>query len=229
MNLSDLTQAVTPTLDGPVLAVLAASVRPLTVGEVAAEAARGSDIGVRRSLARLVDQGIVRATIMGRNRVHELNREHLAAPIAERLATLRSELWRRFRETLATWDPPPLYAAIFGSAARGDGGPESDIDLLLISPPFPDAKSPLTSPKSLNALFPTAQPTKWREQVDQLRDSVQDWTGNYLQVLELSIDDWMQHRERKTPLLRDIQRDEILLVKHSGVKFLKERDLGRLR
>jgi len=35
---------------------------------------------------------------MGRNRVHELNREHLAAPAAELFAGLRLELWKRLRK-----------------------------------------------------------------------------------------------------------------------------------
>ena len=65
MNLSDPSQTITPTLDGAVLVVLARAGRPLTVGEVTAESVRGSEIGVRRCLARLVDQGIVRATADG--------------------------------------------------------------------------------------------------------------------------------------------------------------------
>lgn len=67
MDLTDPTRAVSATLDGPVLAVLAQAGKPLTVGAVAAMTPRGSEIGVRRSLARLVEQGIVRATEMGRN------------------------------------------------------------------------------------------------------------------------------------------------------------------
>ena len=117
MDLGDPTRSITPTLDGPVLAVLARSGRPLTVGEVAAETVRGSEIGVRRCLARLVDQGLVQATEMGRNRVHELNREHVAAPIATTMADLRTELWRRMRKELSGWKPKPLYACAFGSAA----------------------------------------------------------------------------------------------------------------
>ena len=95
MDLSDPTRAVTPTLDGAVLAVLATTGKPLTVGQVARQATRGSEIGIRRSLARLVKQGIVRATVMGRNQVHELNRDHVAAGVADTLAGLRTELWRR--------------------------------------------------------------------------------------------------------------------------------------
>ena len=92
---------------------------------------------MRRSLGRLVEQGIVRATEVGRNRVHELNRDHLAAPVAELLAGLRVELWRRFREVLSKWKVRPVYACAFGSAARADGDAGSDIDVLLVHPPFP--------------------------------------------------------------------------------------------
>lgn len=112
MDLGDPTRAVVPTLDGPVLVVLARAGRPLTVGEVAAQTKRGSEIGVRRVLGRLVEQGIVRAHQMGRNRVHELNREHVAADAAIRLAGLRGELWQRMREALDAWDPRPVYVSL---------------------------------------------------------------------------------------------------------------------
>ena len=95
---------------------------------------------MRKCLGRLVEQGIVQATQMGRNRVHELNREHLAAPVAGLLAGLRLELWNRLRKTLGTWNPKPVYGCVFGSAARGDGDAESDIDLLLVHPPLPGEK-----------------------------------------------------------------------------------------
>lgn len=145
MDLTDPTRAVTATLDGPVLAVLAQSGKPMTVGDVAAQMPRGSEIGVRRSLERLVGQGIVRATEMGRNRVHELNREHIAAPVADLLASLRLELWKRLRAKLSAWNPRPVYGCVFGSAARGDGDSGSDIDLLLVHAPFPGGRrSPTT-------------------------------------------------------------------------------------
>ena len=122
VDLSDPTRALTPTLDGPVLSVLAKAGHPLTVGEIAQQAARGSEIGIRRSVARLVEQGLVTATQMGRNLVHELNRDHVAAPAAALLADLRLELWKRLRDTLSGWAEKPVHAAVFGSAARADGG-----------------------------------------------------------------------------------------------------------
>jgi predicted nucleotidyltransferase len=223
MDLADPTRAVTGTLDGPVLAVLANAGRPLTVGEVAAISVRGSEIGIRRSLARLIEQGLVRATEMGRNRVHELNRDHVAAPIAHLLAGLRLELWRRFRQTLQSWKPPPLYACVFGSAARGDGDSDSDIDLLLVHPPFPGENYPRKKSHSIPdkplgfATELTAVPlterqvSKWRRQVDDLRVVVHGWTGNPLQVVEMSAFEWDDHRRRATDLFREIHRDAVEL------------------
>lgn len=225
MDLTDPTRAVTSTLDGPVLAVLAQAGRPLTVGEVAGQAVRGSEIGIRKSLARLVGQGIVRATEMGRNRVHELNREHVSAPIAELLAGLRLELWTRFRQSFETWKPPPLYACVFGSAARGDGGPDSDIDLLLVHRTFPTDKRPRGAKSGRAevtdelALASTVTPmteaevAAWREQVDELRRVVHRWTGNPLQAVDLSAFEWADHSRRKTALFDEIGRDGVVLVR----------------
>jgi predicted nucleotidyltransferase len=200
VDLSDPTRAVTSTLDGPVLAVLAGSGKPMSVGEVAALTPRGSEVGVRKSLGRLVDQGIVRATEMGRNRVHELNRDHVAAPIAEALAGLRLVLWKRFRNALGAWDPKPVYGSVFGSAARGDGDADSDIDLLLVM------ASQLTA----------RQAAKWDRQVKHLHELVPAWTGNPLQVVEMSAFEWADHRRRRTGLFTEINRDGIQVAGESS-------------
>ncbi len=200
MNLGDPTQAVTPTLDGAVLAVLARAGRPLTVGEVAADSVRGSEIGIRRCLGRLVDQGIVRATQMGRNRVHELNRDHVAARVAELLADLRLELWKRLRNELQHWKVAPHHACVFGSAARGDGDDQSDVDILLVHPLFPgDPKSPRqeTLRRKMAVAFSAppawgpAQASLWSKQVDQLHSLVMAWTGNPVQVIDVSYAEWV--------------------------------------
>ena len=223
VDLTDPTRAMTPTLDGPVLAVLAQAGKPLTAGEVAAQTPRGSEIGVRKCLARLVEQGIVSATEMGRNRVHELNREHLGAPVAGLLAGLRLELWNRFRKTLGTWNPKPVYGCVFGSAARGDGDAQSDIDLLLVHAPLPGEKVPRRRSIGLDAVagfaaeFTTVQLTdrqlaRWQRQVDQLRALVRGWTGNPLQVLEMSTFQWADQQRRQSALFVEISRDAVEVV-----------------
>jgi hypothetical protein len=221
MDLTDPTRAVTATLDGPVLAVLAGAGKPLTVGEVAALTPRGSEIGVRKSLARLVEQGIVRATEMGRNRVHELNREHVAAPVAESLAGLRLALWKRFRTTLGAWNPKPAYGCVFGSAARGDGGVHSDVDLLLVRAPVAGETDPRRGSPGLAGVvagyasefmavpLTARQASKWARQVEQMHDLVPAWTGNPLQIVEMSTYEWADHRRRRTALFTEIDRDAI--------------------
>jgi hypothetical protein len=195
VDLTDPTRAVTPTLDGPVLAVL----------------------------ARAGKQGIVRATEMGRNRVHELNREHLGAPVAGLLADLRPELWNRFRKTLGAWSPKPVYGCVFGSAARGDGDAQSDIDLLLVHPPLPGENDPPRRPSGVDAFagfaseFTTVplterQPAKWGRQVDQLRGLVRGWTGNPLQVLEMSTFRWADQQRRQSALFVEIGCDAVEVV-----------------
>jgi len=220
MDFGDPTRSVTPTLDGPVLAVLARSGRPLTVGEVAAQAARGSEIGVRRCLGRLVDQGIVQAMEMGRNRVHQLNRDHVAASVADVLANLRVELWRRMRDEIAKWRPAPLYACVFGSAARGDGDVDSDVDLLLVHPPMPGDPNTSRRRASLDSVAalpftPTpatpAEAMYWPNQVDALCSHVQAWTGNVLQVVDLSVAEWI-NQQQSGRLAEEISRDGIEML-----------------
>jgi hypothetical protein len=231
MDLSDPTRSVTPTLDGTVLAVLAAAGRPLTVGQVAAETARGSEIGIRRSLARLVEQGTVRATLMGRNQVHELNRDHVAAQVAVLLAGLRLDLWERFRAELRSWKVPPLYAAVFGSAARGDGDVDSDIDLLVVHQVFSGERRPKTASGGIRTQVADAAgavtlsaadreaESRWEGQLADLHDRVERWTGNPLQIVDLSFYEWRHPPQEYQPLLSDVRRDGVELVKARGLKI----------
>lgn len=209
---------MTPSLDGPVLAVLSRASRPLTVGEVAREAARGSEIGVRRCLARLVAQGIVHALPMGRNVVHTLNRDHVAAPVADLLAGLQDELARRLRETLGSWQPRPLRASLLTSTA----GAADEIAVLLVHQPLPGdtsrhlatgittatARCALPSPPAMTA----GQEQVWRAQVAALHVLVRSWTGNDLRVVAMSSDDEADHRRRGSRLLEQVvRRSETLL------------------
>ena len=238
MDVSDPTRSITPSLDGPVLAVLASAGRPMTVGEIAQVSPRGSEIGIRKCVNRLVAQGIVRATEMGRNRVHELNREHIAAPIAIQMANLRLELINRLRGEFAVWTPRPIAAWMFGSTARGDGDENSDIDLLLIRGLRAGERVKLF-PKPPEGAFgviaqllesyanskadeqnPWQQPngeTMWLSQIDRLRNFVMSWTGNRSQIVDLTTNELVQQRRRGSPLFDDLERDAVSLVQHPFV------------
>jgi predicted nucleotidyltransferase len=186
---------VTPTLDGPVLEVLARTTRPLTGSEIHRIAGVGSPNGIRLALARLADQGVVIAEERARAVFHVANRDHLGWPAIESLANVRHALFERLGGEIQSWDPQPLHASVFGSAARGDGDTRSDIDLLVIRP---DGLDEDESP--------------WAEQVDRLRERIYRWTGNDGQVFQLDRSRLAEYVRAGDPLVGASLRDAVELA-----------------
>jgi predicted nucleotidyltransferase len=141
------------------------------------------------------------------------------------------ELWSRFRREIDSWRPKPLYACVFGSAARGDGSVESDIDLLLVHPPFRGEKGPKGTSAALAATLtdalgattmvaddPKAE-ARWEDQLESLHGLVERWTGNTLQIVDLSFWDWRRPPKSYEPLLAAIAVDGVELRKARGLKL----------
>jgi len=223
MDFSDPSLTISPTLDGSILVALESAGKPLTVSEVASASTRGSEIGIRKAIGRLVHQGIVAATQIGNTRVYALNREHVAAHIATELAQLRSETWRRITGEIEGWNVRPLYASVFGSAARGDGDSESDIDLLIVRPSTIAEITAAQKNKSVldglgmwveaftTHVMTDAQMGKWESNVDSLHDLIPRWTGNPLQAITLTAVEWSEHRRTKSAIYKNVVKDEIRL------------------
>ena len=169
MDLGRPLSVITPTVDADVLAVLAGAQASFTGRQVHQVAGRHSERGIRNALHRLCAHGIVRRERVGSADQYTLNRAHLAAPYIEALAGLRAELLRRISGELDRWPVAPVFVALFGSAARGDMRPDSDIDVLVVRDDVVDADDPT-----------------WRDQLDALAGEVTAWTGNDTRVLEFS-------------------------------------------
>lgn len=165
MELNRPFATVTPTLDGDVLAVLAAHEVAFTTGQIHRVLNSYSEEGIRKALARLVSQGVVFSERIGNAFAYRLNTAHLAAkPILE-MAKLFDTFLKRLEDELSGWQYPPVYAAVFGSAVHGTMTPDSDVDLFLVSATgTPDAV--------------------WARQVDELASAVTAWTGNDARVVE---------------------------------------------
>lgn len=173
-----------PSLDGELLAVLANADSDFTGRELAQLVHRPSHRGVLLALGRLVEQGIVRQRKAGRAKLYTFNREHVAAPWIEGLAGLRQQLLERMREHIAQWHIPPVVAALFGSVARGEAGPSSDLDIFLVRPVEADEDA-------------------WEEQVAALTAAATRWTGNDARVLELSEDE-LAGASAREPVIDDV-------------------------
>lgn len=195
MDVAHPIRVVSPTLEGPVLEVLARTTRPLTGLEVHRLARSGSPNGVRLALARLAGQGLIHAEERAAAVFYVGNRDHLAWPAVELLTGLRRILLDRLRAELRGWRLSPVHASVFGSAARGDGDAGSDIDILVIRPETVGEDEP-----------------PWSDQVDRLRDQVHAWSGNNCQVFQLDLSRLAQHVQARDRLVEDWLRDGIAVA-----------------
>jgi predicted nucleotidyltransferase len=195
MDLSHPYIAICPTLDGPVLEVLAHTSRPLTGRDVARLARRGSERGVLKVLHRLVEQGLVTSYEAGRSLLFALNRDHVAAPVVDAMLGLQVELFSRIRGELATWSIQPVHVSVFGSAARHDGSTESDIDLLI-----------------LRADEVTDDDAIWRDQLQTLAEHVHGWSGNHASLVELSPKQLRAAVRRQEPIIDSLRASAVTLA-----------------
>lgn len=186
MDFSTPISTVIPSLDGPVLQVLARADRMLTGRQVHAEAGTGSVAGVRLVLQRLASTGLVHVDEAGSSLLFRLNRSHLAAQAVELLANLRATFSDTLSADIAAWRIPPLHASLYGAAARGEGKPAAEVSLLLIRSDEIAAGNFL-----------------WEQQVSGLMSDIVELTGNPVDVDELSLRDLAGHHHAAVPVIQD--------------------------
>lgn len=191
MDVSNPMGCVVPSAHGPVLAVLAGTTAPLT-GRRVAELTQPhvSQPRVARILRELTAAGLVQRTPAGSASLFVLNREHLAAGAVEILATLRAQLWARIAGHARTWSHRPLAVVVYGSAARGDGNIDSDIDLLVVRPMDVDDDD-----------------ATWHQDLSDLASHVARWAGNPCEILDRSQEGLATMAANGERLLTGIRRD----------------------
>lgn len=187
MQLNRPFAAVTPTLDGDVLAVLATTDSTYTISQLNRIIDTASGEGIRKVLTRLTAQGIVLHDRVGRTGTYRLNTEHLAAEPIMALARLAPMFLDRLKRHLGSWGATVRYATVFGSAATGRMTPDSDIDLLLV-----------------RASAHHDDDDTWDARVTELARLITAWTGNDGRIIEYTEDEFHAAAAAAEPLLRDI-------------------------
>lgn len=194
MNLRTPISSVLPGAQGVVLGVLASTGEPLT-GNRVAELSGGkvSQSSVSRVLRELVRAGIVIGQPAGRANLYSLNLDHVAVPAVLQLATLRQTLLDRIGVAVAAWEVAPVAVWLFGSAARGTGTPDSDIDLFLLRPDTVDDSG------------------TWLAQTGDLADAIGRWAGNACDFLEYSESEFAQLVENAEPITVALRNEAIVI------------------
>ncbi|HUR22368.1 MAG TPA: nucleotidyltransferase domain-containing protein [Acidimicrobiales bacterium] len=98
-------------------------------------------------------------------------------------------MFDRIRRHAAGWPDAPQLVGIFGSAARRDGGDDSDIDLVVVS----DA-------------------TDASENGAALAANVERWTGNATHVITVGSRDLRRMRRAREAVLAEWERDLVVIA-----------------
>jgi predicted nucleotidyltransferase len=124
-------------------------------------------------------------------------------------ASARVTLLARLDERVTDLVPSPAHVSVFGSFARGEAGPTSDIDLLVIA----DSETDLDD---------------LREPLNALSDDVARWTGNHCQVLAITTGHVRELRNSGERIVDDWLADSILLAgsELAAVLRISRRSLG---
>jgi predicted nucleotidyltransferase len=191
VNLRQPLLDVIPGARGAVLATLAQLSVPVTVRALARHAGVSAQ-GALSVVNELAAAGLVEVEPAGPSLMVVLNRAHLAAEPLATLTSLRARLVERLTDTLSGWDDL-AGAWLFGSAARGDGARDSDIDLLLVTTGSRDRQS-------------------WVERVGELADQVRRWTGNQAQIVEHTRRSFATLARAANPLVAALRTDGIPLT-----------------
>lgn len=185
MDFSQPYRVITPTLEGPILRALATAEASLTRAQILTVVDHASEAGIRKALARLVQQGIVLEERIGSRYTYRAHREHLLWPSVEGFLSARRLLSERIRQHTAGWTIPPVCVELFGSVAQGEAHEDSDIDLLVVSPPLNPGEE-----------------DDWDSQVGDLQDQVVRWTGNSCDIVVLDPTEVQEAHENDEPVLQ---------------------------
>lgn len=176
---------VIPGARGAVLAALLRTGAPLTGRQVHALVRDDHSLwAVQESLKALTLLGLVDTQTIGRAGVHTINESHYSVGPLRALLDPIAALTKIVQAAVGD----DLQAAVlFGSIARGDAQPGSDIDLAVIAPSGWDGRA-------------------------ELQDAVRTRLGNGCDVLVFTPEEFSRLAGRGEPVVREILADGIALV-----------------
>ncbi len=164
-------------------------------GRGLASLVKTSPFKINQVLRRLVAEGVLESSVVGRAHLYRFNPRHVLVsdvilPLINREEKVFQELGSQIMRRL---NPKPFSIILYGSVARGEEQPSSDLDLCLV---YADGVSP---------------PGKATETGDLLREWATRTYGNPVSIRRSLISLFQQRAREGDPLVRNIIREGIVI------------------
>lgn len=182
-------EAILPAAQGRVLAVLTGTTAELNLRTIA-QLSGVSQAQASRILPGLVELGVVERREVPPSSLFRLVPEHVAARCILDLAGSTDRVLDEIGRTARALPVPPVSVIVFGSFARREAGPDSDIDLVVVRPGRIDEDD-----------------DRWSSSIERWRNGVRRLTGNPVEVLEVSADEAASRLAGRSQLWNEIRRE----------------------
>ena len=182
-------EAVIPGAQGRVIAALLGTSGDLNLRTLARVAAV-SIAQASRVLPGLVDLGMIERREVPPSSLFRIVPEHVATRALLALANSRVAVMAEMDRAAAEIHPAPISVIAFGSFARGDSEPSSDIDVIMVRPTGIDADD-----------------DGWSQAIERWRTVVSRVAGNTVEVLDVDADAIATKLSGGSQLWRDVRRD----------------------
>ena len=182
-------EATIPGAQGRVLAALLGTSGELNLRTIA-RVAGVSIAQASRVLPGLANLGMIERREVPPSSLFRLVPEHVATRALLELANSRDVLMTEMGRTASKIRPAPVSVITFGSFARGDSEPDSDIDVIIVRPTGVDADD-----------------DRWTQTIERWRTIVSQIAGNTVEILDVDADAVAAKLSGGTQLWRDIHRD----------------------
>lgn len=189
MNFVRPIEAIVPGAQGRVLAVLAETTAELNLRTVA-RLAGVSLAQASRVLPGLVALGVVERREVPPSSLFRLVPEHVASQALLALARSTENVLVEMGRLADAMPRSPLSVIVFGSFARGEAGPDSDVDIVVVRPAEIDEDD-----------------EEWAGSIETWRHNLRRLTGNPIELFEVSADEAAAKLVGRSPLWSDIRRD----------------------
>ncbi len=145
-------------------------------------------VTTQRTLEQLAAVGLVDVRPVGAANLYSLNREHVMWPPIEQLLAAGATAEQRIAEVMASTLGADAAVLLYGSFARHDAGPDSDIDLLVV----------------------------WKDEIDEAHAAelldeavtrIERLTGNGAQIIAMTGAELDGLIERRDPLIDSLRED----------------------